>query len=1327
MGKLANISGKEAAKASFFETVRPRRWTIVSRSSALLLAATVAAGVVMRAEKLKPMGSREEPVWSSRAERAGSFRRSEIAATARPESSTLKGGSELLHSKTTGRGYGNPYPYVTKGGSGLLHSKTTGPGYGKPYPYITKGGSEFLYSKATAAGKKIDFHRDIAPIFAASCKACHGAEKAEGQLRLDSEAAILRGGVSGKALVPGKSDESLLVKRLLGTTDAPRMPLGADALPAEKIDLIRAWIDHASFAAVDVRAHGRVPLPSLGREASHVEAATGSSEHLGRHRPPLQSKASHPQIATKSTLFVAKIRPILAARCYQCHGPDVQQNGLRLDSLAAALKGSALGRVIVPGQSEKSPLVRRVLGLDRPQMPYGGPALTAEQVRVIRHWIDQGAPGPDSTELIVAAKRVKHWAYIKPAPPSLPAVKNTAWVRNPIDNFILARLEKERLSPSPEADKETLIRRASLDLIGLPPTIEEVDTFLADQSPNAYEKVVDRLLASPHYGERWARPWLDLARYADTNGYEKDNRRTAWKYRDWVINAPNQDMSFREFSIDQIAGDMLPNATTEQKIASGFHRNTLLNQEGGIDPEEARWETLVDRVNTTASVWLGTTLACAQCHNHKYDPFTQKDYYRFLAFFDNGEYQVLKLGQGAEWVLEPQLELPTPEQETQSNELKAEIARLRTVLSTPTPDLEAAQAQWEREMKGVAANRTVLRPSHFSSVGGATLKLLEDQSLLASGKNPEADTYVLEAKTDRTGITGVRIEVLGDASLPHGGPGRDPDGNFFLSALEVEATPADQSGPVQKVVFKDAVADESEGGYSVKNLVNEGPKPKGWAIDSSASSAPLIRQAALIPEKPFGFERGTVLTIRLKHEMLHASRNIGRFRLSVTSIADPGSIASLPARLRPILDIPVAKRTQEQNTQLAAAYRSLSPLLKPTRDRIAELQKSLDKLGIVTSLIMQERRSFDRPSTYLRVRGSYLSKGEKVFAGVPAVLQPMPEDEMPNRLGLAFWLVDEDNPLTARVTVNRYWEQFFGRGIVETSEDFGTQGERPIHPELLDWLATEFMRQGWSMKAIKRLIVTSATYRQSSRVTPERLERDPYNKLLARGPRFRVEAEMVRDIALAASGLLSPKIGGPSVFPYQPEGVWDRPYNNDKWVMSEGEDRYRRSIYTFIRRTSPYPSLINFDAPSREFCTVRRIRTNTPLQALTTLNDPAFFEAVQALARSMMADAGPDASARAIYGFRRCVSRRPTPEEVDRILAFYHQQLDRFQKDANAAAEVVGAGLPGSAGVLPASAAKMAALPVKGYTGPPSGVPELAAWTMVSNVLLNLDETITKE
>ena len=1116
----------------------------------------------------------------------------------------------------------------------------------------------------------VDFGRDIAPIFHKRCFPCHSGEKPQAGLGLETEAQVLKGGQSGKAIIPGDSAKSLLVKRLIGEGEETRMPVGGNPLPAAQVKLIRAWIDQNAFAVAE-----SAPPAHITPVASHVEP-------------------------NSSDLFATRIRPILAARCYTCHGPDVQQNGLRLDSLAAILKGNDNGRVVVPGDSGKSPLVRRLLALDRPQMPYGAPALNAEEVELIRKWIDQGAPGPDSSVTVIAATPVRHWAYVKPARPEIPQVKNPGWCRNPIDNFVLARLEKEGLSPSPEAGKETLIRRVTLDLIGLPPTLQEVDAFLADKSPDAYKKVVDRLLISPHFGERWASPWLDLARYADTNGYEKDMRRTTWKYRDWVIDAFNQDMSFREFTIEQIAGDMLPQPTEAQLIATGFNRNAMTNMEGGVDPEEYYWYTQVDRVNTTATVWLGSTLACAECHNHKFDPFTQKDYYRFLAFFAGEQYTIDRSGDT--YAREPEIELPTPEQAAKVKDLRAQIAELQGVLDTPTPALAAAQAQWEKDIRAAEAQWTVLAINSYASKGGATLKLLPDGSLLAGGQNPNADEYDVSAKTEVTGITGVRLEVMRDPSLPAGGSGRDPDGNFFLSDFEAEAAPATKPGSPQKIIFKEAAADESQSGYQFDNLVNDKPRPKGWAIDTSNDPSTTVRRGVLIPNKPFGFAGGTVLTFHLKHHMAFSRCAIGRFRISVTTMADPRVVTTVPAHLRHVLDLPPAERSEKSAAELAASYRAIAPLLQPVRDKKKTIEEKVAALGIPTTLVMDERKSFARPCTNIHIRGSFLSVGEQVCARVPFILNPLPEDQMLNRLGLAEWLVSEDNPLTARVAVNHMWEQLFGRGIVETSEDFGTQGSPPTHPELLDWLATEYPRQGWGLKKILRLIVTSATYRQSSEVEPELEERDPYNKLLARGPRFRLPGETIRDCALAASGLLSTKIGGPSVFPSQPEGIWDRPYNDDKWVQSKGEDAFRRSLYTFVRRTSPYPSWTTFDAPTREFCTVRRVRTNTPLQALTTLNDPVFFEAAQALAGRMTRDVGPDPASRAAYGFRLCLSRRPAAPELERILSYYKLEMQHFQADPKAAGKVAGA---------------------KGG----STLPELAAWTMVSNVLLNLDETLTKE
>ncbi len=1122
---------------------------------------------------------------------------------------------------------------------------------------------------------KVTFQHDIAPIFQKSCNGCHAGEQAAGKLRLDTEASALKGGESGKVIIPGDSENSNLVKRLIGSGEDARMPMGAGPLPENQIKLIRAWIDQNNFA---VPKETEATAATIAPVAMHVDAGVEG-------------------------VFASQIRPVLAERCYGCHGPTLQQNGLRLDSLASMLKGSANGKDVIPGDGDKSPLVRRLLGLDRPRMPYGAPPLSADEVELIRKWVNDGAQGPDTTAPVAVGNPVRHWAYVKPVQPEPPKVSNPAWCRNPIDNFVMARLDKEGLKPSPEASKEMLIRRVSLDLTGLPPTPEEVDAFVADQSPQAYEKLVDRLLASPHYGERWASVWLDLARYADTNGYEKDLGRQIWKYRDWVINALNDDMSFREFTVEQIAGDMLPRPSTEQLIATGFNRNAMTNMEGGVDPEEYYWYTQVDRVNTTATVWLGSTLGCAECHNHKFDPFTQKDYYRFLSFFAGEWYQDDNWKAGP-YAREPVLDVPTPEQSEKRDKIRAEIASVDNVLNTPTPALESAQADWEKSVKDAESKWVILKPSHMESAGGATLTLQPDGSILAGGKNPDADTYSLSTSTDLTGITGVRLEVFSDPSLPHGGPGRDADGNFFLSEVEVIATPATGDAKPVKVVFKEAVADESQDTYLVENLVNDKPKPKGWSIDQADGNSVAVRRAVLIPDKPFGFAGGTQFTIHLKHEMSFSKCAIGRFRLAVTNMTDPRVVVTVPATLRHALDTPAAQRDAKSSADLAASYRGIAPLLQPTRDKKKDLEQKEKDLGIPTTLVMGEKATFERPCTHLHIRGSFLSVGDQVCAGVPFVLNPLPDDQMPNRLGLANWLVSDDNPLTARVTVNRYWEQMFGRGIVETSEDFGTQGSAPTHPLLLEWLATEFMKDGWSQKKIIRMIVTSATYRQSSNSTPELEEKDPYDLLHARGPRFRLTAEQVRDVALADSGLLSPKIGGPSVYPYQPEGVWDVPYNHEKWEQSKDGDEYRRSLYTFIRRSSPYPSWVTFDAPTREFCTVRRVRTNTPLQALTTLNDPAFFVAAQALGRMILDQGGADDTARATYAFRRSLTRRPSATELDRVLKYYGSEAAYFQNDP-----------------------KDAALVAKGYKGPAADLPKVAAWTMVSNVLLNLDEALTKE
>jgi len=801
--------------------------------------------------------------------------------------------------------------------------------------------------------------------------------------------------------------------------------------------------------------------------------------------------------------FVRDVRPILRAHCLKCHGPEKPKGQLRLDVRLLALKGGVSGKVILPGKGGESPLVKLLLEEDaEARMPQKAPRLAREKIDTLRRWIDAGAAWPD--EAAGEARLEKHWAYVKPVRPALPKVKNTAWVRNPIDGFILARLEKEGLVPSPEASKETLLRRVSLDLTGLPPSPDEVDAFLSDAGPDAYERLVERLLASPHYGERWARPWLDLARYADTNGFNFDSRRTMWKYRDWVIDVLNRDLPFDRFSVEQIAGDLLPDATVDQKVATGFHRNTMFNEEGGVDGEEAHWEVLIDRVNTTGAVWLGTTVACTQCHNHKYDPFSQKEFYGLLAFFDNTVYARSGPEPQTQRFVEPKIDLATPEQKAEHRRIVEEITRE------------------EKALKG--------------------------------------------------------LEAAPAAVAPH---------------------------------------------------------------------------------------------------------------------------------LLKTLDVPYEKRAPTERNNLVVFYRTAAGELKPLADRLLKLHADLDRIGFASALVIEERPSMEPPSTYFRVKGGFTNRGEKVHAGVPASLHPMRAGWPQNRLGLARWLVDEENPLVARVAVNRFWGEIFGRPIVDTPEDFGTQGQLPDHPELLDWLATEFVRLAWSVKAVHRAIVTSSTYRQSSRLTRELLERDPENRLLARGPRYRMEAEMIRDSMLAAAGLLSRRVGGPSVFPLQADtsGVIAINKVDTSWAPSPGEDRYRRGLYTHWRRTAPYLAFSLFDAPSRECCSVRRVRTNTPLQALSALNDPAHFEAARGLGRRVVREAATT-SERAVLAFRLCTARRPDAEEVARIAAAFERERARFAAD------------PGSARAI-----------FKGWriAAPDSDLPDYAGWVMVANALLNLDETMTKE
>jgi mono/diheme cytochrome c family protein len=1017
----------------------------------------------------------------------------------------------------------------------------------------------------------------------------------------------------------------------------------------------------------------------------------------------VRAQPQSPAAPQRTVDFVRDIQPIFQTYCVECHGPTKARGRLRLHDPALVAKGGMSGPIFVPGKSGESHIIERLTGATSDdQMPLDADPLPDATIALVRAWIDQGAIMPDVSRAAATAAADEHWAYVRPVRHEPPVMQST-WARNAIDRFVLARLEKEKLSPSVEASKAVLLRRLTLDLIGLPPTPQELDAFLADKSPQAYDRVVDRLLASPHYGERWARPWLDLARYADTNGYEKDNRRSIWKYRDWVIDALNQDMPFDEFTIEQIAGDMLPEATVSQRIASGFHRNAMTNEEGGVDPDESLYETFVDRVNTTATVWLGTTLACAQCHNHKYDPFTQKDYFRLLAFYANPAFEKRVAGDGTRYI-EPQLDLATPAQEQSRKEIEADIAKLEATLKVSTPALQAAQQQWEESIRKADADWTPMRIIGATATNGVVLSPQPDGSMLASGDNPSTTTYVVTVEIPMTGITGIRLEALPDPSLPKGGPGRDAYGHFRITGIRVESNGT--TNGESAIRFTGMKVDDSAGSFRADEILGAVPASRrggvGWAINAMRDTTRVPRHAVLTTDAPITLAANARLTIRIDQLDGTIGQGLGRFRFAATAAANPSRGAEVPARLRPIIATADASRSTADGDELAAYFRSTTTDLKPMRDALTAAREKVVALKIPSTLVMKERATFDRPSYELRERGSFTARGARIYAGTPAALHQMRDDLPANRLGLARWLVDERNPLVARVTVNRIWEQIFGRGIVETSEDFGAQGSAPSHPELLDWLATELVAQKWRQKAIVRAIVTSATYRQSSAVSPQLTERDPYNRLLARGARFRLDAEAVRDFGLAVSGLLNTSIGGPSVFPVQPPGIWNMPYNSDKWTTSEGTDRYRRSLYTFWRRTAPYPSFMTFDATSREYCTVRRVRTNTPLQALTLLNDPASFEAARSLSARILADSpAATSSARAAYGVKLVLSRDARPEEIARIVRLAEGERAHYQSNRSAAVAVAGE----------------------------SDRPDLAdraAWTIVGNVLLNLDEAVTK-
>lgn len=1131
--------------------------------------------------------------------------------------------------------------------------------------------------------------------------------------------------------------------------------------------------------------------------------------------------------------FNRDVRPILSNKCILCHGPDPEglQAGLRLDLRDVAIGELESGTTaIVPGKPEASEMLVRVSSTDadlRMPPPEHGAALTAAEVDVLTRWIRQGA------------HYAQHWSYVKPQRPELPNASGelAGWPQNPVDNFVLQKMQAHGLQPSREADRYALARRVFLDLIGLPPTIEEADAFAADTTADAYEKLVDDLMSRPAFGEHWARKWLDLARYADSAGYADDPPRTIWAYRDWVIRAINSNMPFDQFTREQLAGDLLPNPTDSQLVATAFHRNTLTNNEGGTQDEEFRNVAVVDRVNTTMAVWMGTTMACAQCHTHKYDPLTQEEYFQMFAILNNT--------QDADRRDEsPLLELYSDDQKQQKSDLEQQIADLTSLLATPTPELAASQQAWENRLAKPFAWHSV-KPADVKRSSEQPAQILDDGSVLVA-TSAVKDTYTIEIPfgadmlPDLKSATALRLETLPHDSLPGKGSGHG-GGNFVITGVNVQLVPEGQQAPQAKFVRitnngkaqmlslaevqvfsggtnvavkgkttqhstayngppEYAIDGNTDGDYQKNSVthtdtvddpwwevdlgslqaidrvlvwnrtdnglhtrlkdfnvqlldadrnvvwqtqVAESPNPSaefspsnlreiplrsafadyhqpdfepadvlkgsagakdGWAIGGAITKA---HQLVLVPQKVIVLDPPATLRVTIAQNSTHENHLLGHFRLSVTDAESAVERSGVPAAQLAILDKPVAERVDEEAVQLAKWYReNAAPELQQHRNQLQKATQTLAAMKPAVSVPILREMADKRRETRLQHRGNYLDKGQVVEPGVPEVFHAAPDRETLDRLALADWLVSPENPLTGRVLANRYWETVFGRGIVPTSEEFGSQGELPTHPELLDWLATELLLHEWDTRHLLRTLVTSATYRQSAQYPAGEKVADPDNRWLARGPRVRLSAEMVRDQALFVSGLLSDKMYGPPVRPPQPSlGLTAAFGSSTDWKTSEGDDRYRRGLYTTWRRSNPYPSMATFDAPNREVCTVKRNSTNTPLQSLVTLNDPAYVEAAQALARLALQQS-EDVSEQLTFAFRRCVLRPPTQAERQALLALY----------ADSQNELTG---------KPDEAQKLATDPV----GPlPEGLDTTmaASMTVVCNVLLNLDEMFLK-
>ena len=1159
------------------------------------------------------------------------------------------------------------------------------------------------------------------------------------------------------------------------------------------------------------------PHPALPRQYSFLNMHLLWRDSLRRLFQLLSAVVLLPATALSQPTvdFNQDIRPLLSSNCLICHGPDEDERAadLRFDTEEGSRVDLGGYAAIVPGDPDASELIERITTDDEDlRMPPEGKGrqLSEAEVELLRQWIQQGA------------QYDQHWSYQVPHRPTLPVVQNVDWPNNAIDYFTLAKLESAGLSPASESDRFALARRLSLDLTGLPPTWSEAKEFADDHRPDAYEAYVDSLLAKHSFGERWARVWLDLARYADSAGYADDPPRTIWAFRDYVIRSLNENKPFDQFTLEQIAGDLLDDPTEDQLIATAFHRNTLTNNEGGTNNEEFRNVAVVDRVNTTMAVWMGTTMACAQCHTHKYDPITHEEYFRFFAFFNQTEDADLKDER-------PVVEIWSDEQKSTRARLQEKIASLRRELNRSTPEIEREQRKWLANLHDEPAWDTIMPTTTESKT--RDLVVDDDGWIDVSGHKPVRDQYTLTFPLNRESVTGIRLEVSakqednfvlsqllaswtpeqermenvkyarielpgnkrilqlaevqvfhadrniahdalatqsstypgGDAehaidgktngefeskSVAHTRPEANPwfelqwsdvqqvdrvvvwnrtDGGknisqrldgFTLQLLDANReviwsqednrTPDPKLvlglGGAKKIKFADAFADFSQKSFTAADVLQEKVNPsKGWAIGGGLGKHHELRLTLLEPQ-----ELGSgVLTIKLNHASQFRNLLLDHFRISLSSDPTVTEWIRMTKDVRRLVRTSPDRWSDRESSKVAAYYREITPLLESARKDLNDAQKTFDSMKPMTTVPVMRRRDGEEPRpTHVQIRGNYQSLGQPVKEGTPKAFHPMDEKAPRDRLALANWLVDDQNPLTPRVIANRHWEQLFGIGIVETSEEFGSQGELPSHPKLLDWLAVELRESGWDIKHLLKLMVMSSTYRQSSVTTADAIAADPFNRMLSRGPRFRVSAEMVRDQALFISGLLSEKLYGPPVNPPQPElGLKAAFGGATDWETSKGDDKYRRGIYTTWRRSSPYPSMAQFDAPNREVCTVRRIRTNTPLQALVTLNDPVYIEAAQAFARRVI-DAADSRPEQIRFAFRQALTRQPTSNEVERISRLYEEVYPRFAENDEAATEMA----TNPIGPLPDS----------------EDAAELATWTVICNAVLNLDELLMK-